>query len=119
MVNRSFSGPHLPHPSTSFSAHPHERTALSPVPEWHDTLILPAAQPQPGTDSQDINQATFGAMTFRTRWTPDTVGSFVMHSHILTHEDIGMMQRLDCTGGYTPGARQPLKDAVFSGGDWY
>ena len=33
-------------------------------------------------------------MTFRTRFDPDTVGSFVMHCHILTHEDIGMMQRL-------------------------
>ena len=45
-------------------------------------------------------------MTFRTRFDPDTVGSFVMHCHILTHEDIGMMQRLTILPADTHGARQ-------------
>jgi len=73
----------------------------------HDTLILPAAQPQQGNDPQDINQATFGSMTFRTHFDPDTVGSFVMHCHILTHEDIGMMQRLTIVPADSVSTKQP------------
>jgi FtsP/CotA-like multicopper oxidase with cupredoxin domain len=60
--------------------------------EWHDTMIVPAA---PLEQPQGINEATFGSITFRIHFNPVTVGSFVMHCHILNHEDIGMMQRLD------------------------
>ena len=38
---------------------------------------------------------TFGSITFVTHFDPITVGSFVMHCHVLQHEDIGMMQLLD------------------------
>jgi FtsP/CotA-like multicopper oxidase with cupredoxin domain len=106
VVNRSFSD-HIFHIHQNPFLLTHVNGQRLPVPEWHDTLILPAAQPQPGNDPQDINQATFGAMTFRTRFDPDTVGSFVMHCHILTHEDIGMMQRLTILPADTAGARQP------------
>jgi len=36
-----------------------------------------------------------GSITFRTYFNPVTVGCFVAHCHILNHEDIGMMQRMD------------------------
>ena len=68
------------------------------VPEWHDTIIVPSAEPQPPNDdlrNANINEATFGSITFRIHFDPDTVGSFVMHCHMLQHEDIGMMQRVD------------------------
>jgi hypothetical protein len=78
----------------SFSDHPfhiHQNHVLVtqingitiPQPEWHDTLVVPAADNTPGS------------ITFRTYFNPITAGCFVMHCHILTHEDIGMMQRLD------------------------
>jgi FtsP/CotA-like multicopper oxidase with cupredoxin domain len=73
------------------------------TPEWHDTIIVPGATPQPDNFSPpqpNINDdATFGSITFRIHFDPDTVGCFVMHCHILTHEDIGMMQRLDILPG--------------------
>jgi hypothetical protein len=97
----------------SFSDHPfhiHQNHVLVtkinsialPQPEWHDTLVVPAAvclkplgqQPPCGT-TRNINDTTPGSITFRTYFNPVTAGCFVMHCHILTHEDIGMMQRLD------------------------
>jgi len=79
-----------------------------PRPEWHDTLIVPGAiapspTPQPTGPTEppynapavNINTASFGSITFRTHFDPNTVGCFVMHCHTLTHEDIGMMQRVD------------------------
>lgn len=60
------------------------------VPQWRDTILVPAA-----TGGNSINDATFGSITFRTWFDPRFTGSFVMHCHILTHEDVGMMQRLD------------------------
>lgn len=69
-----------------------------PVGEWHDTILVPAAYPQP-TMSNPISindpSVTFGTITFRTWYNPITVGKFVTHCHIVEHEDIGMMQRLD------------------------
>ena len=106
VVNRSFSD-HIFHIHQNPFLLTHVNGQRLPVPEWHDTLILPAAQPQPGNDPQDINQATFGSMTFRTHFDPDTVGSFVMHCHILTHEDIGMMQRLTIVPADAVGAKPP------------
>jgi FtsP/CotA-like multicopper oxidase with cupredoxin domain len=106
VVNRSFSD-HIFHIHQNPFLLTHINGQRLPVPEWHDTLILPAAQPQPGNDPQDINQATFGSMTFRTHFDPDTVGSFVMHCHILTHEDIGMMQRLTIVPADAVGAKPP------------
>jgi len=92
----------------SFSDHPfhiHQNHVLVtkinsitlPQPEWHDTLVVPAAvclKPSCGTP-ENINDTTPGSITFRTYFNPVTAGCFVMHCHILTHEDIGMMRRLD------------------------
>ncbi len=55
-----------------------------PIPEWRDTVLVPA-----GT-----NQSP-GTVTFRTHFHPDFTGRFVAHCHILSHEDIGMMQELE------------------------
>ena len=68
-----------------------------PTPEWHDTIIVPAVQPQP-TDPAgppNINKLQAGSVTFKIRFNPVSVGCFVMHCHIISHEDLGMMQRLD------------------------
>jgi FtsP/CotA-like multicopper oxidase with cupredoxin domain len=103
VVNRSFSD-HVFHIHQNPFLLTHVNGQPLPVPEWHDTIIVPAAQPQPGTTTgQNINAATFGSITFRTRFDPDTVGSFVMHCHILPHEDIGMMQRLEIVDPARPG----------------
>ena len=44
-------------------------------PVWLDTVDIPP----------------MGFVKFRSRY-PDFIGTFVQHCHILTHEDIGMMQ---------------------------
>jgi FtsP/CotA-like multicopper oxidase with cupredoxin domain len=85
-----------------------------PQPEWHDTLVVPAArcgsplttcqgggQPTPGQPpplggmGPDINHTTPGSLTFRVYFNPITVGCFVAHCHTIDHEDLGMMQRFD------------------------
>jgi FtsP/CotA-like multicopper oxidase with cupredoxin domain len=71
-------------------------------PEWHDTLIVPGAVPQvtgPDAPQPNINDVQHGSITFRTYFKPVTAGCFVMHCHILSHEDLGMMQRLDILPG--------------------
>ena len=96
----------------SFSDHPfhiHQNHVLItkingitlPLPEWHDTLLVPAAV-CPGDPAStcagppaNINVATPGSITFRTYFNPVTVGCFVAHCHTLDHEDIGMIQRMD------------------------
>ena len=45
--------------------------------------------------SGKITDATPGSITFRVYYNPITVGCFVAHCHIIDHEDVGMMQRLD------------------------
>jgi FtsP/CotA-like multicopper oxidase with cupredoxin domain len=131
----------------SFSTHPwhlHQNHVLItkingvtlPQPEWHDTLLVPAASapcsatsgggaqrrragaataqpvspvqpadptntclgPQPTSSplpNQNINVATPGSITFRVYFNPVTVGCFVAHCHVIDHEDLGMMQRMD------------------------
>jgi hypothetical protein len=39
--------------------------------------------------------ATPGSITFRVYFNPVTVGCFVAHCHVIDHEDLGMMQRVD------------------------
>ena len=80
-----------------------------PLPEWHDTLLVPAAV-CPGDPTStcagppaNINEATPGSITFRVYFNPVTVGCFVAHCHIIDHEDLGMMQRVDIL----PAAGQP------------
>jgi FtsP/CotA-like multicopper oxidase with cupredoxin domain len=144
----------------SFSTHPwhlHQNHVLItkingvtlPLPEWHDTLLVPAASapcspgaaaaaavaagrlgaqrrrggpasvvpaappgaPVGASDATDtclgppnnINLAVPGSITFRVYFNPITVGCFVAHCHIIDHEDLGMMQRMDIL----PAAGQP------------
>lgn len=75
-------------------------------PEWHDTIIVPgtARQPDNFTPPQpNLNKIRHGRIKFRIYFNPITVGCFVMHCHILSHEDLGMMQRVDVL----PGKDQP------------
>jgi FtsP/CotA-like multicopper oxidase with cupredoxin domain len=101
VVNRSF---------TDHPFHMHQNPFLLtqingkplPTPEWHDTIIVPASIPTPtGPDAPqpNINDARHGSITFRIHFRPTTVGCFVMHCHTLSHEDLGMMQRLDIVPG--------------------
>ncbi len=80
-------------------------------PEWHDTIIVPGSIPNPsGPDlpQPNINDNAIGSITFRIHFAPQTVGCFVAHCHIITHEDLGMMQRLDIL----PGRGRPSGCAV-------
>lgn len=93
IINRSF---------TDHSFHIHQNPFLVThvngqrldTPEWHDTILVPGAVPQPDVGVVNINQARFGTVTFRTYFNPVTEGAFVMHCHLVQHEDIGMMQRV-------------------------
>jgi FtsP/CotA-like multicopper oxidase with cupredoxin domain len=53
-------------------------------PFWADTIALP-----PGGSPEAPT-----SITFRTRFR-DFNGAFVMHCHMLAHEDMGMMQRVE------------------------
>ena len=53
-------------------------------PYWADTIALPPG----GSESAPTS------VTFRTRF-QDYKGSFVMHCHMLVHEDMGMMQMVE------------------------
>lgn len=101
VTNRSFTD----HPFHIHQAHflvTHINGQTLPAPEWHDTIIVPGAQPQPNDfvpPQPNINKIPAGSITFRIFFSPVTAGCFVMHCHILTHEDLGMMQRLDVLSG--------------------
>ncbi len=66
-----------------------------PTPEWRDTILVPGATGGGG----NINAATYGTVTFRTYLHPDYLGKILMHCHVLTHEDFGMMQMLELKTG--------------------
>jgi FtsP/CotA-like multicopper oxidase with cupredoxin domain len=105
VVNRSFSDhPFHMHQNpflvTNINGHP------LASPEWHDTIIVPGAVPQvtgPDLPQPNINEVPPGSVTFRIYFSPVTAGCFVMHCHTLSHEDLGMMQRVDIV----PGPHQP------------
>ena len=98
VINRSFSD-HPFHIHINPFLLTHINGKPLPVPEWRDTILVPSAQPQPsqGGSSLPITSpdVTFGSVTFRTRLDPDITGNTVMHCHILTHEDVGMMQEIE------------------------
>jgi FtsP/CotA-like multicopper oxidase with cupredoxin domain len=102
VTNRSFSD-HAFHIHQNPFLLTHVNGKPLPTPERHDTILVPAAQPQGGI----INEATFGSITFRINFDPVTVGDFVMHCHMPTHEDIGMMQRLSIVSQEASGAKPP------------
>ena len=101
VVNRSFSDHPFHIHQNPFLVTAVNNIPLSP-PEWHDTFIVPASKPMPtGPDlpQPNINDNFIGSITFRIHFYPQTAGCFVAHCHIITHEDIGMMQRLDILPG--------------------
>jgi FtsP/CotA-like multicopper oxidase with cupredoxin domain len=55
-------------------------------PVWQDVIAIPAAKIS--SDGKTINP---GRVTIRQAY-PDFTGTFVLHCHILAHEDRGMMQ---------------------------
>ncbi|MGE0193457.1 MAG: multicopper oxidase domain-containing protein [Planctomycetota bacterium] len=55
-----------------------------PEPEWRDTVLVPSR----------VSDTVAGTVTLRMRYHPAITGVFVAHCHILTHEDVGMMQEL-------------------------
>ncbi len=103
IINRSFSDHPFHIHQNPFLVTKINGQALA-IPEWHDTIIVPGAVPQPNATSMgDINSADYGTITFRIHFSPITAGCFVMHCHIISHEDSSMMQRLDIL----PGENQP------------
>lgn len=56
-----------------------------PKPIWLDTAILPR----------------YGSITFRTRF-EDFTGIFMMHCHMMNHEELGMMQTVEVTDDGKP-----------------
>ncbi len=62
-----------------------ELTEDDPLRRWQDTVGLP------------FNDDGPGSITFRSRFETFT-GKFVIHCHILRHEDLGMMQTVEVTG---------------------
>jgi len=66
-------------------------------PYWADTLPMPYSNSQP-TPPGNANQpgATTTTITFRSRFLHYT-GRYVMHCHMLVHEDMGMMQGVTVT----------------------
>ncbi|MEQ9619593.1 MAG: multicopper oxidase family protein [Deltaproteobacteria bacterium] len=92
IINRTFSD-HPFHIHVNPILITHVNGIPLPEPEWRDTLLVPTAIGGSG----NINDSSFGTITFRTFLDPLFPGSFVMHCHILTHEDVGMMQRMDIT----------------------
>ena len=61
-------------------------------PTWADTVIVPPADgPAFPPDPDPVPPSTPGWVRLRQRY-PDFPGLYVIHCHILVHEDIGMMQ---------------------------
>ena len=62
-------------------------------PYWADTLPMPYSNSQPTPPGNNTNQPgpTITTITFRSRFLHYT-GRYVLHCHMLVHEDMGMMQ---------------------------
>lgn len=72
---------------------------FNPVGYWQDTLMVPQA-----SFDKDGKLVAPGSVTFRQRYPCDVQGAFVLHCHILGHEDRGMMQNVEIIAGGTCGA---------------
>lgn len=57
---------------------------------WHDTFLIPKATADV-PDCKGSNAAKCGYFKFRSRF-ENFPGKFVLHCHVLTHEDVGMME---------------------------
>jgi len=60
-------------------------------PYWADTLPLPFSSELPTGGGPNVPGAAMTSITFRSRFLHYT-GPYVMHCHMLVHEDMGMMQ---------------------------
>ncbi len=83
---------------------PDERGELHnilPEPRWMDTVSIPR---------------NGGRVVFRTRF-DDFVGTWVHHCHILLHEDMGMMQVVECTDRVEDADYHPRREVASLGGD--
>jgi hypothetical protein len=69
---------------------------ILPEPVWMDTVAIPR---------------NGGRVVFRTRF-DDFVGKWVNHCHILLHEDMGMMQIVECTDQPTDVNYHPRKNTA-------
>lgn len=69
---------------------------ILPEPAWMDTVAIPR---------------NGGRVVFRTRF-DDFVGKWVNHCHILLHEDMGMMQIVECTDQATEVNYHPRKNVA-------
>lgn len=72
---------------------------ILPEPIWMDTVAVPR---------------NGGRVVFRTRF-DDFVGKWVNHCHILLHEDMGMMQIVECTDKASEANYHPRKNAATHG----
>jgi FtsP/CotA-like multicopper oxidase with cupredoxin domain len=73
---------------------------------WQDVIAIP-----PGIISKDGKQITPGKVVIRQTYL-DFTGTFVLHCHILAHEDRGMMQlvRVVPTAKYPAGCQEAVPD---------
>jgi FtsP/CotA-like multicopper oxidase with cupredoxin domain len=58
---------------------------------WWDTVAIPPAAVPPDADPADQGKMVSGYVKFLSRFV-DFTGMYVLHCHILGHEDRGMMQ---------------------------
>lgn len=63
-----------------------QHTVFAPPYIWRDTIAIPQAN-----DNNGAGPTTNGWVKIRSRYC-DFIGTFVLHCHILTHEDRGMME---------------------------
>jgi FtsP/CotA-like multicopper oxidase with cupredoxin domain len=80
-------GPCYVDPSNKATWRPCRATELGAPYQWRDTFAIPAARQDKATGNRKID----GHFTMRSRFA-DYTGQFVIHCHILGHEDRGMMQ---------------------------
>jgi FtsP/CotA-like multicopper oxidase with cupredoxin domain len=73
---------------------------LKPPYNWADTVAIPASKTV-GTE------VTPGRVKIRTRYT-DFTGTFVLHCHLLDHEDRGMMQMVEIVDMSAPKIEKPM-----------
>ncbi len=66
------------------------RLYVADHPVWQDVIAIPAADIKTD-DSGNITSIVPGRVVIRQAY-PDFTGTFVLHCHILAHEDRGMMQ---------------------------
>ena len=77
---------------------------------WQDTIAIPPAKISTNAAGQ-ITNVTPGRVTIRQTYL-DFTGTYVLHCHILAHEDRGMMQlvRVVPAGKYPAGCQDHIPE---------